>query len=165
MTILENLQNSREFPLGILGTVDSLKFPGIPGREFPVGWSWIWTNRDRLLGRPACRHSFSKQTWHLLTYLFCFCNLFWNMAFVYVVFLCCFSLLFLFTTCESVSWEWWNFSSAAFFLLTSTILWQCCPTFHSRPFSPRTGLYVDPVSPRSQSLSTWSTDLAYHRMT
>jgi len=36
MKILENLQNSREFPPGILGTVDSREFPGIPEREFPV---------------------------------------------------------------------------------------------------------------------------------
>ena len=35
MTILENLQNSREFPPEILGTVDSREFPGFREREFP----------------------------------------------------------------------------------------------------------------------------------
>ena len=34
MTILENLRNSREFPPGILGTVDSREFSGILEREF-----------------------------------------------------------------------------------------------------------------------------------
>ena len=36
MTIFENLQKSWEFPPGILRTVDSRKFPGIPERELPV---------------------------------------------------------------------------------------------------------------------------------
>ena len=35
-TILENIHNSRKFPPGIAGTVDSWEFPGIPVLDFPV---------------------------------------------------------------------------------------------------------------------------------
>jgi len=50
MTILENLQNSREFPLGISGTVDSREFPN--ERDFLVALVV-----ERLPGLPPCLHS------------------------------------------------------------------------------------------------------------
>jgi len=48
MTILENRQNSREFPPAILGTVDSREFTSIPEREFPVALIKM------KLGTPVC---------------------------------------------------------------------------------------------------------------